>query len=507
MKKIYSFLFTSALCHLTFYMNAQFTNVQITSCYFGEGCIAIDPNNINRMVGGANLDYAFRSSDTGATWMTSTMTSTYNEWGDPCLVADNSGNFYFSHLAGASSSSIDKVVVQKSTDGGMTWDAGTYVGYNSPHGVDKPWMYFERATNTIYITWVQDAYSNNPSDSVIVFLSKSTDGAATWSTPVRVSKTLTGNGSQAQKASMIATGPNNEVYIGWCGPQGISFQKSTDGGNTWLAQDIHVDNLNPFWYFTVSGYGSWGTAFPSIACDLSNGAGKGNIYLCWSDQRNGSNNTDCFMARSTNGGTSWTVSKLNNDVTTSDQWHPSVAVDQSTGIVYAVFYDQRNSPATQNADIYLAYSTDAGNTYQNVKVTTTQLNSSTAKGDYLAISAEKKHVRPIWSGSNDVEWTALIDEQTLTAIEEEKKDLADMNIFPNPFSDGTTINYFLSSDDFVRLNLFDITGREIMNLENENQNEGWHKTNLSSEKLFPGIYFLRLETKNNSRTEKIIVTK
>src|ERR1051326_1265064 len=144
MKKFYIFLFTFVICHLPSYIWAQFTNVQITSCYFGEGCIAIDPNNINRMVGGANLDYSFYSTDTGATWNNGTITSTLGEGGDPCLVADNSGNFYFSHLNGSSN---DKVIVQKSTDGGQTWSTGTVVGYIAGHGVDKPWMYYERASN------------------------------------------------------------------------------------------------------------------------------------------------------------------------------------------------------------------------------------------------------------------------------------------------------------------------------------------------------------------------
>lgn len=505
MKNYYAVLFFLAYGMIA---QAQFANVQITPSIFGEGVIGIDPNNVSRMAGGANINYYFYSSDTGYTWNTGTLVSSYSVYGDPCVVADNSGNFYYTHLT----TSLDRVVIQKSTDGGATWSNGTFTAYNPPHDADKEWMYYDRANNILYVTWAENAYSApNPADSSNIMLSKSTDGGLTWSVPVRVSQKGQGIGTNAQKAAVTAVGPAGEVYVAWCGPQGISFQKSLNGGATWLLQDVHVDNLIPWWYFSVQNYGSWGTAFPSIACDISGGPNNGNIYICWSDQRNGSNNTDTFIGKSTDGGSTWTVSKINNDATVSDQWLPALCVDQSSGNVYMVFYDQRNYPASTLAEIFLAYSTDGGNTYTNIPITSSPLVSTTAEGDYISIAAHNNFIRPVWTGTNDIIWTALVKYSLLVGIENTEPVSYALGIYnyPNPFSDESSINYFIPTDERVSLKIFNSTGSEVMNLVEQFENRGWHTINVNAARasLIPGIYYLKIDTPSGSMTHKAIIIK
>lgn len=41
------------------------------------------------------------------------------------------------------------------------------------------------------------------------------------------------------EGAVPAVGPNGEVYLSWSGPQGIMFDKSTDGGVTW-GKDVSV---------------------------------------------------------------------------------------------------------------------------------------------------------------------------------------------------------------------------------------------------------------------------
>ncbi len=111
-------------------LSAQHRNVLVSNLnYPNEPCIAIDPNNTNRMVAAANLNNFYYSSDAGLTWTAGRATSTYGVWGDPVVVADYEGSFYYFHLSNPPNGNwIDRIVCQKSTDGGKSWSKGTFMG-------------------------------------------------------------------------------------------------------------------------------------------------------------------------------------------------------------------------------------------------------------------------------------------------------------------------------------------------------------------------------------------
>src|SRR5688572_30552711 len=67
--------------------------------YPQEPSIMLDPRKPNIMVAGANTDNYYISSDTGRTWTEHILTSSYGVWGDPVIVADIAGDFYFFHLS------------------------------------------------------------------------------------------------------------------------------------------------------------------------------------------------------------------------------------------------------------------------------------------------------------------------------------------------------------------------------------------------------------------------
>ncbi len=81
------------------------------------------------------------------------------------------------------------------------------------------------------------------------------------------------------------------------------------------------------------------------------------------------------------------------------------------------------------------------------------------------------------------------------------------SIYPNPFNPSTEINYYIDKASNVKISIFDIDGRLIVNLVNEMQIEGdylikWVPDNLSS-----GIYLVSLIVDNNITTKKIILLK
>jgi len=81
------------------------------------------------------------------------------------------------------------------------------------------------------------------------------------------------------------------------------------------------------------------------------------------------------------------------------------------------------------------------------------------------------------------------------------------NAFPNPFNPITTIPYQLPEDGKVEVIILDILGRQISSLVNEHKPCGYYKTLWDASNHSSGIYFVKMVTKNYSKTSKILLLK
>ncbi len=79
--------------------------------------------------------------------------------------------------------------------------------------------------------------------------------------------------------------------------------------------------------------------------------------------------------------------------------------------------------------------------------------------------------------------------------------------YPNPFNPGTIIQYKLNSSQFVNLKVYDILGREITTLVNEEKPAGIYAVNFDGSKLPGGIYFYTMQAGNLTATKKFILLK
>jgi len=66
--------------------------------------------------------------------------------------------------------------------------------------------------------------------------------------------------------------------------------------------------------------------------------------------------------------------------------------------------------------------------------------------------------------------------------------------YPNPFNPSTMIEYFLPKAAHVRLEIFDILGREIRTTVNDKQDAGFHRVTFDADGLRSGVYFYRIRT-------------
>ena len=492
-----------------------------------EVTITINPINPLNIAAGANIDLYYYSMDGGYTWEEGKLSSTYGVWGDPCVTFDPYGYLFYSHLSNPPVNGfwIDRIVVQKSIDGGVSFDDGVGIGYTPPRKQqDKEWMIADHTESVfrgnLYLAWTEfDKYgSDEPADSSRILFSHSSDKGSNWSDPVIVSD-RSGNcldGDNTDEGAVPAVGPNGEIYLSWGGPLGIMFDKSLDGGKT-FGKDIFVTNQPGGWDFNVPGINRC-NGLPVTLCDISNSSYRGTIYINWSDQRNGTDNTDIFIIRSTNGGVTWSnVIKVNKDSTNRHQFFSWAAVDPKTGIIYVVYYDRRNTTGNLT-DVYLAKSGDGGESFSEFKVSNSSFlpTSNVFFGDYTNIAAYDGMIYPIWTRLDTTKlsiWTTIINEKQ-TDVKEMKiiktSSYSLDNNFPNPFNPSTVISYKIKEPSMVKLKVYNILGEVIKDLVNVFNNPGsffvtWDGKNNSGFEVSSGIYFYRIEAVNDK--EKFIDTK
>jgi hypothetical protein len=494
-------------------------NVMISNSYDpNEPSIQMDPNNPNILVAGANLKSYYYSSDGGITWDEGLLSSTYGVWGDPVIEVDTAGDFYFFHLSNPTTGNwIDRIVCQKSTSQGMTWSSGTFTGLNGTKIQDKQWSVVDRTNNIIYLTWTQfDEYDtpDTTKKSSIQF-SKSTDAGLTWSAAQKINE-FDGDcldSDNTVEGATPAVGPNGEVYVTWAGPNGLVFNRSLDGGTTWLNQEIPITNMPGGWDFAVPGIYRC-NGLPFTKCDLSGGPNHGTIYVNWSDQRNGANDTDIWLIKSTDGGNTWsTPIEVNDDNSNKHQFLTSMDIDQTNGHLYFVFYDRRAYTNNQT-DVYMAISQDGGATFWNKKISETPFvpNAGVFFGDYTDISVHNGIVRPIWARLDFASlsvWTNISPlADLLLTLEEDPNALVQNQIiqYPNPANDLNYVSFKLHEFSTVNLEILDQEGRLILTvMDNEQKPYGKYIVPIKASDygLSSGTYNYRLRING---AEKILKT-
>ncbi len=79
--------------------------------------------------------------------------------------------------------------------------------------------------------------------------------------------------------------------------------------------------------------------------------------------------------------------------------------------------------------------------------------------------------------------------------------------FPNPFNPETNINYSISERSKVSIKIFNILGKEISTLVNENKDPGNYNIKINMDDQPSGIYFYRIQAGDFSQTRKMILLK
>lgn len=79
--------------------------------------------------------------------------------------------------------------------------------------------------------------------------------------------------------------------------------------------------------------------------------------------------------------------------------------------------------------------------------------------------------------------------------------------FPNPFNPTTAISYQLPTNSYVTLKIYDMLGREVATLVNEQKKPGTYTVNWNATRMASGVYFYRLEASQTDGTHPASFTE
>lgn len=418
-------LITIFLCTIPVLTFGQsFQNIKIDEAPANRGpeepSICINYLDTNLVMAGVNIKTTYLSRDGGRTWTKRPAKSKFGVYGDPCIISTGSGKFLYFHLSlpkgqpYVHESFLDRIVCQYSKSDYKKFHKGKYMGHNPPKDQDKEWAVYDFERDRTYVTWTQfDVYgSKDPIDKSVIMLSYSDNEGKSWSEAEVISK-IPGDcidDDQTAEGAVPAIGLNGEAHVAWANDEKIYFTTFI-AGDSIRTEKVIAQQIGG-WNQEIEGLNRT-NGMPVTVSDMSNSPHRGSIYVCWSDQRNGELNTDIFITKSTDGGATWSEAQLiNDDATSKHQFLPWLTIDQTTGYLYAIFYDRRNYDDNQT-DVFVAVSKDGGATFTNHKISESPFSPipQVFFGDYINISAHQGMVRPIWTryeGGQLSVWTAIL---------------------------------------------------------------------------------------------------
>ncbi|GAB4376098.1 MAG: hypothetical protein Kow0042_22090 [Calditrichia bacterium] len=511
----------SASGFFTTQVNVLDTNLNIIGDAANEPSIAIDPGNPNRMVIGwrqfdtinsnfRQAGYAF-TTDGGQTWTFPGVIDPGVFRSDPVLDSDSAGTFYYNSLTVLGGNFACHVF--KSSDGGNTWDMGTFA-----RGGDKQWMVIDK-TGGISEGHIYSYWTPNYSVCYPGFFIRSANHGISYENCVIIP------GSPFWGTLAVAS--DGKLFVGGATETAFLVARSSNARDSsqvvsWdLSTIVDLDGTIEFANGPNPG-GLLGQTW--IAVDPSSGPNQGNVYLLCSVKRASiSDPLDIMFSRSSDEGQTWSPPvRINDDPGTNAwQWFGTMSVAPN-GRIDVVWLDTRDNPGTFLSSLYYSYSLDGGLTWAPNERLSPAFDpyvgwpQQNKMGDYFHMISDDSSAHLAWAatfnGEQDVYYARITPSPVVGVRQENKTSLSEKFIlyqnYPNPFNPTTTIEFALPQGGFVSLKIYNILGEEVAMLVSERLAAGKYKYNWNATGLANGVYFYRLKTdKGFQQIRKLILLK
>jgi hypothetical protein len=233
-----------------------------------------------------------------------------------------------------------------------------------------------------------------------------------------------GRGSSANQFSDPVVENNGTLDVGFVSEDcndsydpHLLFQKSTDGGQTFLPQAVRIDKPGQYADFldaakddTLPPTNFRAPNTPSLAYSPTTGK---LLFVYQNNINRPTSAADISYQLSRDGGLHWSAAKFLSITTggapaRNDQFFPWAASDEN-GVFQVIWFDRRLDPANIRINTWQATSSDDGQSFASARISTqdwdpTQgfFTSGAFIGDYNGLAAAARAVYPVWTdGRND----------------------------------------------------------------------------------------------------------
>jgi hypothetical protein len=226
------------------------------------------------------------------------------------------------------------------------------------------------------------------------------------------------------------------------------------------------------------------------------------VHVVWFDERDG--NSEIYYKRSTDAGASWGAdTRLTNN--SANSFSPSVSV--SGQVVHVVWSDNREG---NNNEIYYKRSTDGGVSWG----ADTRLTNNSANSSYPSVSVSGQVVHVVWyderDGNSEIYYKRDPTGNPFGIINinsEIPKEFSLGQNYPNPFNPSTFIRFALSVAGMTNLKVYDILGREVATLVNEQLKPGTYEVVFNGTNYPSGVYYYVLKAGDFIENRKMVLIK
>jgi hypothetical protein len=297
------------------------------------------------------------TTDAGITWTFPGVLQNGVFRSDPVTQSDETGIFFYLSLQSDQSLSFFCDDLWRSTNGGQSW-----VEWSPDRGAgggDKEWFTIDKTGGLGHGFQYQADDGINCNGGGVQF-QRSTDGGVTWQAPINIPNgPVYGTLDVAANGNLFVGGWGGGTTFysvrssnAQIGNQTPTFDQVTPVN---MGGSIGSGGINPA--------GLDGQSF--LAIDRSGGATNNNLYMLASVVPPGRSTTDVMFVRSTDGGLTFSApQKINDDPVNPSKWHWfgtfSVAPN---GRLDAVWYDTRNAANNTDSQLFYSWSTDGGMTW------------------------------------------------------------------------------------------------------------------------------------------------
>jgi len=309
---------------------------------------------------------------------------------DPAVYWDDDGNVFLEYmLICYTGNYYYSIVVAKSTNGGASWSAQGVVinSFSSGNLEDKNFYAIDNNSSSSYYGRHYTCWDRNNNEK----FAYSTNDGQSWTEVDLPTSSGSGTGSRYDLGCEIAVEDDGTVHvifdtlscISTCNNEEMFYTRSTNGGASWSTPvEVRDFNLVGFSNAHCPDAQDDRCIGPMGAIDVDNTGGScdGYLYVTYGDYASDEdvNDTDVWVSRSTNDGASWsTPVKVNDDgLANRAQFHPFLWVDQSNGDVVVAWHDARNDSGNDAIDYYVARSTNCGLSFE------TNVQASAASSEF-----------------------------------------------------------------------------------------------------------------------------